>query len=120
MYGNLKKCTFLTHEVTFLEYIATAEGIKVDESKVEAIKIWPVHKSIHGVRSFHGLVSFYRRFIKNFSTIVAPMTEVLKGSSFQWNSKAQQAFKEIKLKLTQAQLFLALRRYLRLSVMPLE
>ena len=63
-------------------YIVTAEGIKVDESKVEAIRRWPVPKSIHGVRSFHGLASFYRRFIEHFSTIVATMTEVLKGSSF--------------------------------------
>jgi len=63
---------------------------------------WPVPKSIHDVKSFHGLASFYKRFIMSFSTIMAPMTEVIKGSSFKWNTKAQQAFEEIKQKLTQA------------------
>ena len=102
LYGNLKKCTFFTNEVTFLGYVVTSNGIRVDESKVEAVRSWPVPKSIHEVRSFHGLASFYRRFIRNFSSIMAPMTEVIKGTSFQWNPKAQAAFEEIKLKLTQA------------------
>jgi len=102
LYGNLKKCTFFTPKVTFLGYIITAQGIQVDESKIEAIKSWPVPKSIHDVRSFHGLASFYRRFIKDFSTIMAPMTEVIKGTSFKWNPKAQTAFETRKAKLTQA------------------
>ena len=102
LYGNLKKCTFLSHEVTFLGYVVTPNGVRVDESKVEAIRSWPTPKSIHDIRSFHGLASFYRRFIRNFSTIVTPMTEILKGSSFYWNPKAQAAFEEIKSKLTQA------------------
>jgi len=59
-------------------------------------------KSIHDVRSFHGLASFYRRFIRYFSTIMAPMTEVIKGSTFKWSLKAQEAFDTIKSKLTQA------------------
>jgi len=100
-FSNLKKFTF-SNEVTFLGYVVTSNGIRVDESKVEAIRSWPTHKSIHAVRSFHGLASFYRRFIKNFSLIMAPMTEVIKGSSLQCNPKAQAAFEEIKLKLTQA------------------
>ena len=80
----------------------SAEGIKVDESKIEAIRSWPVPKSSRDVRSFHGLSSFYRRFIRNFSTITAPVTEVIKGTSFRWTPKAQSAFEEVKLKLTQA------------------
>jgi len=119
LFGNLKKCTFFSNEVTFLGYVVTSSGIRVDESKVEAIRSWPAPKSIHDVRSFHGLASFYRRFFRNFSLIVAPIIEVIKGSSFQWNPKAQVAFEEIKLKLNQARflLCLVLARYLRWNVM---
>ena len=81
-YGNLKKCTFFSNEVTFLRNVVTSNGIRVDESKVEAIQSRPIPKSIHDVRSFHGLFSFYRQFIRNFSSIMAPTTEVIKGSSF--------------------------------------
>ena len=78
------------------------DAIKVDNSKIEAIQSWLIPRSIHDVRSFHGLASFYRRFIRDFSTIMAPMTEVIKGSSFHWTSRALQAFEEVKAKLTQA------------------
>jgi len=98
LFGNPKKCA---PEVTFLGYIVTGDGIKADESNIEAIWSWPIPKSIHGVRAFHGLASFCRRFIRSFSTIMAPMIEVIKGTSFQWTPKEQSAFEEIKRRLTQ-------------------
>jgi len=52
--------------------------------------------------AFHGLASFYRRFIQSFGTIMAPMTEVIKGISFIWAPKTQSVFEEIKKRLTQA------------------
>jgi len=52
LFGNLNKCTFFTPKVTFLGYIVTGDGIKADESKVEAIRSWPIPKSIHDVQLF--------------------------------------------------------------------
>jgi hypothetical protein len=93
LYANLKKCCFCVEKVVFLAYVISAKGIEVDEEKVKAIKEWPTPKSITEVRSFHGLASFYGRFVKNFSTLAAPLTEIVKKSvSFKWGSQQDRAF----------------------------
>jgi len=74
--------------------------MQVDESKIKAIKEWLVPSSIHQVRSFHALSSFYRRFVKNFGSITAPLTEVHKSKKFKCNEKAQTTFEDIRRKLT--------------------
>jgi len=96
LFGYLKKCNFVTKEAIFLCYVATGDGIKLDDSKIEAIHTWPIPKSIRDMRSFHGLPSFFRRFIKDLTAVMAPMTEVVKSSSFKWSSKAQAVFEEVK------------------------
>ena len=80
----------------FLDFIILAQKLKSDRGKICAIKKWSVHQTIKDVQSFHDLASFYRRFIKNFSSISNPTIECLKSHSFTWTKPAQRAFKHIK------------------------
>ena len=105
LFGNLEKCTFCTDRVAFLGYVVTPQGIEVDKSKIEAIQGWPVPTTITQVRSFLGLAGFYRRFVKDFSTIAAPLHELTKkGVSFSWGKAQEHSFHMLKDKLTHAPL----------------
>jgi uncharacterized protein (DUF427 family) len=90
-------------KIQFLGQILSAKGIAVDPSKVKDILEWKSPTTVHQVRSFLGLASYYRRFILDFSKIVKPITWLLKNDTkFDWSSKCNEAFEELKVLLTTA------------------
>nr|GFA89101.1 reverse transcriptase domain-containing protein [Tanacetum cinerariifolium] len=88
----------------------TINGIKIEPTKVEAIISWPKPSTIHDIRSFHALASFYWRFIQNFISIIIPLTKCMKGGRFTWTSKAAKAFDILKAMVIEA-LVLALPNF---------
>ena len=82
-------------------FVVSKEGLKMDSEKVQAILEWPTPQSTFEVRSFHGLVSFYMKFIRNFSEICAPLIECMKKGKFEWTTKEMKAFANLKNKVTE-------------------
>jgi hypothetical protein len=90
-------------EIQFLVHVLSTNGIAVDPSKVKDILEWKPPTTIHQVRSFLGLASYYCRFILDFSKIVKPITILLKNDTkFDWSSKCNEAFEQLKVLLTTA------------------
>ena len=76
LHAKFSKCEFWLTEVRFLGHVVSASGVSVDPEKVEVMMSWERPKSIFEIRSFLGLVGYYRRFIKDFSRLAAPMTRL--------------------------------------------
>jgi len=75
-------------EVQVLRHVISALGIVVDPFKVEAVLQWECPKSVMEIRSFVGLAGYYKRFIKGFSKIVAPLTQLTrKDQPFAWTDR---------------------------------
>ncbi|XP_048228301.1 uncharacterized protein LOC125369566 [Ricinus communis] len=103
LYGKFSKCEFWMNNIVFLGHIISAQGVQSDPSKVKAIQEWESPRNISEVRSFLGLVGYYRRFMKNFSILAKPLTNLLKKQvTFQWNDKCQASFEELKNRLITA------------------
>ena len=85
LFAQPEKCTFSVKEVEFLGMIVSREGIKMDDSKVKAIKEWPMPKTVRGVQSVLGLANFYRRFIEGYAQVTRPLNDLTKKDTpFAW------------------------------------
>ncbi|XP_062075242.1 uncharacterized protein LOC133779278 [Humulus lupulus] len=92
LFANLKKCNFCTYKLVFLGFFVSKSGIEVDEEKVKAIQEWPTPTTISQVRRYHGLAGFYRQFVCDFSSLAAPLTEVIKKNvQFKWGKEQEKA-----------------------------
>ena len=103
LYAKFNKCEFWLDQVVFLGHIVSGEGIKVDPKKIEAVLNWEPPKNVPELRSFLGLAGYYRRFVKGFSIIAAPLTKILrKHVEYKWTEACQSSFEELKAKFTTA------------------
>ena len=98
-----KKCFLFQESVKFLGHIVSAKGIHCDPDKLRSVTDWPRPENITDVRSFLGTASYYRRFIPDFSTIAAPLTDLTrKDVKFRWSEAADIAFNSLKTLLISA------------------
>jgi len=112
LYANPEKCSFNKTEVKFCGHIIGNGTVRVMQDKIKAINDWPQPRMIHHIRQFLGLIGYYRQFIKGFSKIATPLSNLLKvGESaaarnrnrfISWNTTCQLAFDRLKAALTSA------------------
>nr|KYP74287.1 Retrotransposable element Tf2 [Cajanus cajan] len=86
--------------VAYLGHIISGQGVQPDPEKIQAIVAWPPPRSLTALRGFLGLTGFYRKFVRNYAAIATPLTDLLCSPTFQWSLQAQQAFTELKSKIT--------------------
>ena len=97
LFAKLKKCEFWLDKVSFLRHMVTKDGISVDPGKVNAVSNWRRPNIVTEIRSFLGLASYYRRFIKGFSKIALPLTKLTQeGVKFEWSNDCTHNFQELK------------------------
>ena len=104
LYVKAEKCEFHVSSTTFLGYKISHKGVEMDNGKVEAVTEWPRPTTLKELQRFLGFANFYRRFIRNYSSIAAPLTSLLKGKpkKLSWTQSAQTAFETLKTSFTTA------------------
>ncbi|KAL0199986.1 hypothetical protein M9458_003173, partial [Cirrhinus mrigala] len=102
LYAKLPKCAFHLSTVSFLGYIISAEGVTMDDNKVSAVLQWPRPQAIKDLQRFLGFANFYRRFIRGFSQMAAPLTSLTRNGSnkLAWTSSSEKAFQDLKARFT--------------------
>lgn len=94
------KCALFQQEVQFLGHQVSCHGIEPLPDKIQTIKEWPTPHCIRDVRAFFGLASYYCKFVKNFASVVEPLTRLTKkNTEFDWTDEAQEAFESLKTAL---------------------
>ena len=97
---NFDKCVFVSREVEFLGHIVTKTGVRPNGANIAKVKNYPVPRNQTEIRGFLGLSGYYRKFIKDYSTIAEPLTQLLmKNKPFIWGNEQQLAFETLIIRL---------------------
>jgi hypothetical protein len=96
LYAKESKCEFGIMEVLYLGNIIEAKGVQVHQEKIEAIMEWTTPKTLTELRGFLGLCMYYRKFVKGFSQLCAPLTDLTKKGAFKWDEEAQKMMDKMK------------------------
>jgi hypothetical protein len=96
LFAKLSKCRFAVDEVDYLGHLISQQGVRADPSKLEAMATWPLPHNVKSLRGFLGLTGYYRKFIRNYGSLAAPLTSLLKKNAFHWTPSATTAFQSLK------------------------
>ena len=97
LFCKLEKCSFHVTSTDFLGFVVGVEGVSMDDSKVATLLSWSEPKNLKELRRFLGFSNFYRRFIKNFSSICRPLTQLTSSKSvWSWSEECSSAFESLK------------------------
>jgi hypothetical protein len=93
LYAHPGKCEFFKSKIDFLGHTISADGIAMNQNKVQAVQDWPALTSVQQLQSFLGFTGYYRRFVPDYAKITAPLTDLLKKNTlFHWGPDQQEAF----------------------------
>jgi len=97
LYASPSKCAFHQHQVEFLGFVLSPEGVQMDTKKIQTIQDWPIPRCIRDVQAFLGFANFYRRFIKGYSELTSPLTKLTrKNEPWVWSLSCQMSFETLK------------------------
>ncbi|XP_058784831.1 uncharacterized protein LOC131659692 [Vicia villosa] len=97
---KLSKCVFAVSTVHYLGHVISMGTVAPDAEKIKAILDWPQPRSLTALRGFLGLTGFYRRFVKKYASLAAPLTDLLRSTKFVWSTEAAAAFTELQRRMT--------------------
>uniref|UniRef100_A0A4W5P6M8 ribonuclease H n=1 Tax=Hucho hucho TaxID=62062 RepID=A0A4W5P6M8_9TELE len=104
LYIKAEKCLFFQQSVSFLGYRISTSGVEMESDRISAVCNWPTPTTVKEVQRFLGFANYYRRFIRGFGQVAAPITSLLKGGPvrLQWSAEADRAFGHLKALFTSA------------------
>jgi hypothetical protein len=115
LFVKKSKCRFGCKEMEYLGHVVSEFGVKANPGKIQAMSEWPFPNMIKSLRGFLGLTGYYRKFIRGYGSIAAPLINILRKNSFNWTAEAELAFQKLKEAVTTAPV-LALPNFSQASV----